>query len=401
MPESGPTILQIVPQLDAGGAELSAIEIAEALAVAGARAEVFTEGGRMAARVTEVGGILMPFPAATKNPVRIVANARRLAAHVRETGVAALHARSRAPAWSAYLAARWTRRPFITTYHGAYNERTALKRWYNGVMARGDIVIANSAFTRDLIIARYGTDPARIRVIYRGVDPAVFDPAAIAPQRVAELRAGWGVAPGRPVVLLAARLTAWKGQAVLIDAAAELARSGRLGDAVVVLAGDHQGRDGYVDDLDRQVRALGLEGHVRRVGHVGDMPAAFAAAAVTVVASTEPEAFGRSAAEAQAMGCPVIATAIGAPPETVAAAPADPATGWLIPPSAAEPLAAALAEALTMTPQRRAAMSQAARARVIQRFSLDAMKRATLAVYDEVLATRLLTAYTQRRGPPA
>jgi len=401
MPAPAPTILQIVPRLDAGGAELSAIEIAAALAAAGARAEVFTAGGRMAERIGTVGGVLVPFPAESKNPLTIIANARALARHVRSTGVALLHARSRAPAWSAYLAARWTGRPFVTTYHGAYAEKSALKRWYNGVMARGTLVIANSNFTRDLIMARYGTPADKIRVIHRGVDVAEFDPASVAPARIAALRAAWGVPDKAPIVLLPARLTAWKGQTVMIDAAARLAADHRLGDAVVVLAGDAQGRDAYVAELDRRIGEAGLVGRVLRVGHVSDMPAAFAAAAVAVVASTEPEAFGRTAAEAQAMGCPVVATAIGAPQETVAAAPAVPsseATGWLVPPADPAALATAVADALALSTEARTAMAARARARVQAAFSLDAMKRATLAVYDEVLGTHLVESYAARRG---
>jgi glycosyltransferase involved in cell wall biosynthesis len=401
MPAPAPTILQIVPRLDAGGAELSAIEIAAALAAAGARAEVFTAGGRMAERIGAVGGVLVPFPAESKNPVTIIANARALARHVRSTGVALLHARSRAPAWSAYLAARWTGRPFVTTYHGAYAEKSALKRWYNGVMARGTLVIANSNFTRDLIMARYGTPADKIRVIHRGVDVGEFDPAAIAPERVAALRSAWGVPGKAQIILLPARLTGWKGQTVMIDAAAQLAADHRLGDAVVVLAGDAQGRDAYVAELDRRIGEAGLVGRVLRVGHVSDMPAAFAAAAVAVVASTEPEAFGRTAAEAQAMGCPVVATAIGAPQETVAAAPAVPAsetTGWLVPPADPAALATAVADALALSAEARTAMAARARARVQAAFSLDAMKRATLAVYDEVLGTQLVESYAARRG---
>lgn len=395
-----PTILQIVPRLDTGGAELSAIEIASALAQAGARAEVFTEGGRMADRISAGGGVLVPFPAATKNPLRLIANARALAKHITATDVALVHARSRAPAWSARIAARRTGRPFVTTYHGAYSENGQFKRWYNSVMAAGDRVIANSNYTRDLIVARYGTPTERIRVIHRGVDPAIFDPAAVAPSRIEALRKQWGLAAGEPVILLAARLTGWKGQAVLIEAAAKLAAGGHLG-ATVVLAGDAQGRDGYVDLLDRMVGAAGLGGKVRRVGHIDDMPAAFAAAAVAVIASTEPEAFGRTAAEAQAMGCPVIATAIGAPPEVIVAGDPEAMTGWLVPPGDGDALAAALRRAIAIDPGARSAMAERARSRVLRHFSLDAMRHATLLVYDELLGTRLAERLAPARGSDA
>lgn len=387
-----PTILQIIPQLDTGGAELSAIEITEAIVRAGGRALVATEGGRLQARITECGGEIIPFPAATKNPLRMLANARALARLVASEGVDLLHARSRAPAWSALLAARNSRKPFVTTYHGAYAERGRLKRLYNSVMARADCVIANSEFTSDLVRRRYGTPDTRIRVIHRGVNLAAFDPERCPEAKVAALRQSWGVPDDRPIVLQAARLTGWKGQRVTIEAVAALKSSGRLGRVAVVLAGDAQGRDGYADALRALVDRHGLEDVVRFPGHVSDMATAFRAAHVAVIASTEPEAFGRTATEAQAMGCPVIATDIGAPRETVL--PSDtgrstPGTGWLVPPGDAGALADGLAKALALSPEARAEMGAAARRNVEQRFTLDRMRLATLEVYDQLLGAGL------------
>jgi glycosyltransferase involved in cell wall biosynthesis len=409
MRKDRPTILQVIPQLDAGGAELSVVEIAGAIARAGGRALVLAEPGRLAADVANAGGQVIPFPAATKNPLRILANARRMARIAAREGVDLIHARSRAPAWSALLAARRLGVPFVTTYHGAYGERGRAKRLYNSVMARGDVVIANSRFTADLIRARYATPAERIEVIHRGVDTARFDPAAVAPERAAALRQSWGVAPEAPIILQAARLTRWKGQAVLIDAAASLRAQGRLGAAVVVLAGDAQGRDAYVEALRGQVAAQGLAEHVRLVGHVTDMAAAYRAADVTVVASTEPEAFGRTAIEAAAMGCPVIATDLGAPPETVLAgaqAPEAGETGWLVPPRDAAALAERLAQALTLPPAARAALAARVRRHAVQNFSVGAMQKRTLAVYDRLLGTSLHARLAEadessHSGPPS
>jgi glycosyltransferase involved in cell wall biosynthesis len=388
-----PTILQIVPRLDTGGAELSTVEMAEALVRAGGRALVLTEpGGRLTARVAAAGGEVIPFAAATKNPVGMLVNAARLVRLIRAESVELVHARSRAPAWSALLAARRTRVPFVTTYHGAYGEGNAAKRLYNGVMARGDRVIANSSYTADLIATRYATPRQRITVIHRGVDVHAFDPAHIKAARVAALRAQWGVTESARVVLHMARLTAWKGQSVLIEAAAQLKAANQLGDAVVVLAGDAQGRDAYAQGLHAQVADAGLGSSVRFVGHVEDAAAAFLAAHVTVVASIAPEAFGRAAIEAAAMGCPVIATAIGAPPETVLAQPAvarDAATGWLVPPSDVTSLAERLALALALSAEERRAMGGRGRAHVLAHFTVEAMQRRTLAIYDELLASTL------------
>src|SRR5262245_6403433 len=385
MPKDVPTILQIIPRLDTGGAEISVVEIAGAVARAGGRALVLAVPGRLAADITAAGGEVLPFPAATKNPLRVLANARRISGIAAREGVDLIHARSRAPAWSALMGARQARVPFVTTYHGAYRERSPAKRLYNSVMARGDVVIANSRYPADLIASRYGTPAERIAVIHRGVDTAAFDPARISPERMAALRKSWSVDPEQQVILQAARLTRWKGQAVLIDAAARLQATGRLNDAVVVLAGDAQGRDSYVEALQGQVARLGLERGVRVVGNVSDIAAAYRTAHVTVVASTEPEAFGRAAIEAAALACPVIATNIGAPPETVL----DRQTGWLVPPGDAQALAERLAEALALAPSARAGIGDRARGHAVVNFSVGTMQQSTLGVYDRLLGTDL------------
>lgn len=396
MPDARPTILQIIPELDTGGAELSTVEIADAIVRAGGRAIVLSEGGRLAPRITAAGGEFVPFAAATKNPVRILWNARAIRQMIAAEGVSLVHARSRAPAWSAKIAARQAGVPFVTTFHGAYNEKSKAKRAYNAVMAAGDIVIANSRYTKALIQKRYETPTERIRVIYRGVDGAVFDPAAVSRGRLAALRAGWKAGPHTRIILQPARLTAWKGQSTVIAAAGLLEREGRLGDTLIVLAGDAQGRDGYRAQLESEIAASGLAGKVILPGHVDDMPAAFAASHLALVASVEPEAFGRVATEAQVMGCPVIATDIGAPPETVAAPPkvhATERTGWLVPAGDAEALASAIDEALGMEPDARSRLGERARERVLANYSLDQMRRETLAVYDNLLGTRLEASY--------
>src|SRR5512132_2936520 len=239
------TILQAVPRLDAGGSELATIEIAQALSRAGASAPVATEGGRMEDEVGKAGGEIVTLPVASKSPFTILANIRRLTKLIRHRKVDLVHARSRAPAWSALLAARRTGKPFVTTYHGAYGEIGPFKAAYNRVMAKGDRVIANSRYTATVIEARSARAKDRIRVIYRGVDQSVFDPRAVDAQFVEKLRAGWGVPPGTKIVLHAARLTSIKGQRDLIAAAALANAEGALRDGVVILAGDAPGRDAY------------------------------------------------------------------------------------------------------------------------------------------------------------
>ena len=387
-PLSGACILQIIPELDAGGAERTAVDVAAALSAAGARALVATEGGRLVGELQAKGGVWVPFPAGSKNPVAMALNVGRLMRLCRREGVQIIHARSRAPAWVALGAARRLRVPLVTTYHGSYSGRTGVKVLYNSVMARGDAVIANSHYTADLIRGLHAEQAGdRITVIHRGTDLTTFNPVAVGPARVEALRRAWTVAPHERVVLLAARLTAWKGHRVLIEAAAHMRDAG-MADLAVVLAGDPQGRAAYERELDALIAARGLEGIVRRVGHCTDMPAAFRAASVVAVPSVEPEAFGRSAVEAQALGIPVVVSDLGAVPETVLSPP-DVApgqrTGWRVPAGDAAALAAALTEALSLGASARDAMARRARAHVEANFSLERMAGDTLAIYARLL----------------
>ncbi len=381
---AGRTVLQILPRLDAGGAERTTIDVAAAIVQAGGRALVACDGGRLVSELQVLGGVWLPFPAAAKNPFRMLYNVRKLARLIVDERVDVVHARSRAPAWVALGATRIVERPLVTTYHGAYAGGSALKLRYNSVMARGDAVIANSHYTADSIEKLFPFARDKLRVIYRGANLSAFSAGAVDPARVTQLREAWGVAPHERVVLLAARLTGWKGQRVLIEAAAKLHLEG----VRYVLAGDPQGRDGYVREIDRLIEARGLRSVVSRVGHCRDMPAAFLAASVVAVPSTEPEAFGRSAVEAQAMGTPVVVSDLGAVPETVLAPPevgAEARTGWRVPAGDVDALAQALKAALSLGATARDALARRARAHVESHFSLEQMTRDTLDVYGALL----------------
>lgn len=373
-----PAILQVLPALDAGGVERGTLEIAAAQVGAGFRAYVASSGGALVRPLEALGARHLLLPLATKSPAGILRNASGLSALLRNERIALIHARSRAPAWSALLAARRTGAHFVTTYHGTYNEGLPGKRFYNSVMARGERVIAISRFIADHLAARHGTDPARIRVIPRGVDPAAFDPAAVAPERLAALRRAWDLpAEGPPVVMLPGRLTRWKGGMVLVEAMARLDTP-----AVALLVGGAEPRrESYRAALEALIATRGLSDRVRLVGHCPDMPAALLLADVVVHASTDPEAFGRTVIEAQAMRRPVIASDLGAPRETVEEA----VTGWRVPPGDAEALAQAIHWVLAMPAAERAAVGARARDAVLARYTTRAMQEATLAVYRELL----------------
>ena len=376
---SGTTILQILPAMGNGGVERGTIEIARAIVLAGGRALVASAGGANVARLLRVGAEHIDLPLASKNPITILANRRRLRAVIAAEKVSLVHARSRAPAWSAGPAAKAANVPFVTTYHGSYNEGSWFKKRYNRIMATADRVIAISEFIADLI----RTSDDRLRIIHRGADLEIFRPSAVGAGRLKELQQAWKIQDDTRVILLPARLTRWKGQGVAIAAFAELAKRRDISDVALVLAGDDEGRTDYVRELGRQRRSLGLsERQVVFAGQCNDMPAAMMLANLVVSASVDPEAFGRTMAEAAAMGKPIIASNIGAAPEIVLPGK----TGWLVPPGNAGALADAIDQALSLTPAQSEELAVVAQQRVKDLFSVSAMCGKTLSVYRELLA---------------
>ena len=373
-PPESPVVLQVLPSLVTGGVERGTIEITRAIAEAGGTALVASAGGRLVAAIERAGGRHITLPLTTKNPLTILRNAARLASVIRTEQVAIVHARSRAPAWSAWLASQRTGAHFVTTYHGAYSEDLPFKRRYNAVMARGEIVIAASRFIAGLVIERHGIDPGKLRVIPRGVDRTIFDPDAIAPDRLARLVRDWHLPDGAPTVVLPGRLTGWKGQTVLLDAIARMPRR----DVVCVLVGSDQGRHRYASELLRQAQKLGIGDRVRLVGECDDMPAALMLSDVVVHASTQPEAFGRVVIEAQAMARPVIAADLGGPVETVDHG----VTGLRVPPGDPAALAIAIEHMFALTEDQRRALGARARESVP---TVRGMQEATLDVYEAVL----------------
>lgn len=371
-------MLQVIPALEVGGAERATADMAAALVAAGWRAIVASSGGRLVREIERAGARHVVLPVGSKNPFVLRANVDRLADLVARESVDLVHARSRAPAWSSRAAALRTGRPFVTTFHGVYGAGSPLKRLYNAIMAKGDRVIAVSDFVGEHVRALYRVDDARLRVVPRGVDLALFDPARVSAERIIALSRRWALPDGVPVVMLPGRLAYWKGHEVLVDA---LARLGRR-DVVGLLVGA-AGRSGRTRRrIEHLVASRGLGGVVRLVEEWHDMPAAYMLADVVVSASTEPEAFGRVAVEAQAMGRPVVATDHGGARETVV--PGE--TGWLTVPGDAGALAAALNHALGLAPADRLALAQHARARVVERFDKVLMCARTLDVYRELVA---------------
>ena len=383
-------ILQIIPELQTGGAEQTTLDIGQALVSREWASYVASAGGRMVDRLTSGGSHHIELPLNSKNPYTIWRNAGRLAKIIKDEKIDLIHARSRAPAWSSLIAARQTNIPFVTTYHGAYNENSKLKALYNSVMARADQIIANSHWTADLIRNRNPWAKDKITVIHRGTDFDSFVAGSIAPERLATLRQNWNITPDDQVVLHLARITGWKGQNVVIDAAARIAAD--FPAVKFVLAGDAQGREEYLAGLKKQIQTHGLEDTVLLPGHCSDPAAAMAIANIVVVASIEAEAFGRAAVEAGALEKPVIVTRIGAVGETVLAVPDVPPTrrtGWKVEPGSSTDLAGALRDVMTMDEAERIGVGKRARLHGKEAFSLEQMCSKTIAVYGNLLLKNL------------
>ena len=371
------TVLQVLPALDTGGVERGTVEMVQAIVRAGGSALVASSGGRLVAAVERAGGTHIMLKLASKNPARIWSNAARLAFLIRAAEVDIVHARSRAPAWSAWLACRRTAARFVTTWHGVYSENAPGKRRFNAVMARGERVIAISHFIAARVLSRYNIDPARLRIIPRGVDPVLFDPTAVSGHRVARLSAEWRLPDGATTIILPARLTRWKGHLVMIEALARLDRQ----DVCLVMVGAEQGRKKFRKELLARAEQLGITERIRIVGHCDDMPAALMLADIVVNPSIEPEPFGRTVIEAQAMGRPVIVSDQGGTAETVD----HEVTGWRVPPGNPAALASAINHLLSLSDAERAALGHRARASVMTNYTTEAMQNATMDVYRELL----------------
>lgn len=372
------TVLQVLPAMVTGGVERGTIEMAQAIVEAGGRALVASSGGAMVHELTRVGAEHIELPLESKNFFVMRKNATRLAKIIRQESVDLVHARSRAPAWSAYWASKRTNVPFITTFHGTYSAGNPLKRWYNSVMTKGDRVIAISSFIAGHMRQIYGVRREVIRLIHRGVDLFRFDPEKITAERLVKLTTQWNIPDGVAVIALPGRLTRWKGQLVFIDAIAKLGRR----DICCLLIGSDQGRVDYRRELERRIKQHNLEGVITIVDECNDMPTAYMLTDLVVSASTDPEAFGRVVCEAQAMGRPVVATDHGGARETVI----EDETGWLCKPGDVDSMARAIGKGLALSTGKREAMAKRAKDHIRKDFSKEAMCAKTLEVYNEVLS---------------
>lgn len=369
-------VVQMLPELHAGGVERGTLELGTYLSAQGHQSIVISGGGRMVPELKTNGSRHISWPVGRKSPITLkyLLPLRRFLA---QEAIDVLHVRSRVPAWIAFWA--WKSLPesvrprFITTFHGYYSVNR-----YSAIMTKGERVIAISKGIRSHMIEQYGVEEERIDLIYRGVDERIFDPAMVSNDRMKNLQKHWQIENvPQPLIILPGRLTPWKGQDIFIQSLSQIKDL----QWTALCIGDKEENASHFRRLQQMVSQLGLEGRIRFVGHCEDMPAAIMLSDVVVSASSlEPEAFGRVVVEAQAMSKPVIATAHGGSLETIL----DDKSGWLVPPQDTSALSEALSKAI-QNKDLRQQFGREGRKWVMDNFTIHRMCQKTLNVYEQIL----------------
>jgi glycosyltransferase involved in cell wall biosynthesis len=384
---AGATVLQVIGSLRQTAEARTAVSIARALVHAGARAIIAAADGPLVNDLKSFGGEWMPLASATVNPFRLRRNADRLESILTEARVDIVHAKNAGAAWSALVATDRTTVRLVTDLPDLPHQRMRLAAFYLGGLSRGDRIIARSQFNARPMLERYRIPPERVSVIPRSIDTALFNPAAVHPDRIAALRQTWGIPSRVRIVLAPGRVSPGNGQATLVPAARMLAQNGMSG-VTFVVAGDDRRHRRYARAIMKQAQADNIDALFRVVGHVPDMPAAYAASDLVVVPCIAPPIYGQVVAEAQAMARPVIASSIGPIPENLVVPPhmpADVRTGWLVQPGDSIEIARAIASALALDAIAHRALSARARQFAEYMFAPGRIAAATLEVYTSLL----------------
>ncbi len=380
------TVMIVVPTLDVGAAEIGAVELVRILHGAGHRAIVVARAGRLLADITAAGAEYIPLDVASKNPFVMLRNAVALIRLARERNCDIIHALGRAGAWSACVAARLRGIPFVTSWYKGFREQNILKRLYNGVMARGDRVIAGCDQIAQLVNDRYGTPWEKIAVVPCGIDFDHFDPATVSRERIAAVREAWGVNDDTKIILIVGRILRRKGHHVAVRAMQRL-KEFVLTNFLCVFVGEDRGHTNYTGELWDLVLATGTMDVIRMAAPVHDMPAAYCAASAVVSAAIQPEGVQRSMLEAQAMARPVIASDLGAGPDVVLTAPSVPEsriTGLRFHAGDDRALAAAVMQLFSMPELAVRAIGQRGRDWVLGHFDAEIGTGQMLRLYGEI-----------------
>ena len=379
-------ILQIIPSLISGGIERGVVEMNNYLTKNNFNSFVVSSGGKMVYQILQNGGKHIELNVSTKNPLKIILNISKLKKIIKENKIDLVHVRSRAPAWSAYFACKSLKCPLVSTIHGNYSigsfPFSYFKKLYNSSMVRADWIICVSNFIKDYAfdnykLFRHKFAESRTRIIHRGVDINIFDPAKVSQERIIALTNKMQLPDDKPVILLPGRLTEWKGQMYFLDVLSKVKNK----NFVFVILGDSNGHEAYRDKLKKKIIKTKLDGIVRLENNISDMAAAYMISDIVVSASIRGEAFGRVVPEAQAMKRMVIATSIGGSLETII----DGKTGWLVDTKNIDKFAELIDMILTMPAEERLKRGEEARKHIVDNYTVEKMCSKTVDLYNEIL----------------
>ena len=377
-------VLQVIPKLGYGGAETGCYDIAHYLPENNCESFIVTSGGELLKFVDKDKVKIIRLPVSSKNPLVIFINFIALIGIILFNNISIVHARSRAPAWSCWLATKITGRKFVTTFHGTYNFNNSIKKFYNSVMVRSNLIVAGSNFIFSHIkenYLKYLDDKKKLLVIFRGINVDYFDPTTKVYSDEKKLLTKWEIDKDKKIVLLPGRLTSWKGQEVFIEAINLVNIELGYEAFYAVILGSDQGRDLYKKKLIRLSEQYRMTKQMRFINHCSDMALAYKISDIVVSASIEPEAFGRVAVEAQSMEKPIIASNIGGSNETVI----DKKTGFLFESGNAKSLSEKILKLITMDESSLRSIGIEGRKNIIQKFNVEKMCFSTYSEYKRIL----------------
>ncbi len=377
-------VLQVIPKLGYGGAETGCYDIAHYLAENNCKSFIVTSGGQLLKFVDKKKVKVFRLPVQSKNPLLIFLNTIIIILIILLNNISIVHARSRAPAWSCLLASKLTGRKFVTTFHGTYNFKSGLKKFYNSVMIRADLIIAGSNFIFSHIkenYSKYLNDKKKLMVIFRGINVDYFDPTTKIEIDEKKLLKEWDIEKDKKIILLPGRLTSWKGQEIFIEAINHVNIELGYEAFYAVILGSDQGRDLFKKKLIRLSEQYRLSKQIRFIDHCKDMALAYKVSDLVVSASIEPEAFGRVAVEAQSMEKPIIASNIGGSNETII----DEKTGFLYEAGDAKSLSKKILRILNLDETALKSIGIEGRKNILQKFNVEKMCFSTYSEYKRLL----------------
>ena len=377
-------VLQVIPKLGYGGAETGCYDLAHYLAENNCSSYIATSGGELVKFIDKKKVKLIKLPVQSKNPILIIFNSIALVFFILFNNISIVHARSRAPAWACLLATKITRRKFVTTFHGTYNFKNPIKKFYNSIMVRSNLIIAGSNYIFSHISSNYSKyliKKKKFLVIFRGINVDYFDPSTTLEVHENQLRENWKVSRDKKIILMPGRLTKWKGQKVFIEALNLVNKELGYQPFEAIILGSDQGRDIYTKKIKRLVEQHRLTGQLKFIEHCKNMPLAYKISDLVISASIEPEAFGRVAVEAQSMQKPIIASNIGGSNETIV----NNKTGFLFESGNADSLSKKILEVLNLDESTLKSMGIEGRKNIIKKFNVEKMCFSTYSEYKKLL----------------